>query len=83
MGKQGKKKEKLVGYLVVTTSLLVGTKVYRRGDFIDLEEAGDQLNYAYGVHLIEPVYAPDEQPGQESTEPKLRMLKSLPVFWKM
>lgn len=75
---------RLVGYKVVTQSLLVGTRVYRKGDVIGLEEAGSDLDYCRGLKLIEPIYetAPVADSSAES-ERKPSLLKSGPVFWKL
>ncbi len=77
-----KKGEKLIGYRVVTQSLLVGTKVYQRGEFINLETAGSELDYSLGLKLVSPVYEAQE-PAKETDKQKAPLLKSVPVFWKL
>jgi hypothetical protein len=64
---KGGNKRSLVGYRVVTEQLLVGAKVYRRGDFIPAEEAGHELDYVYGMKLVEPVFEGDEGANKNGT----------------
>jgi len=59
--KKGEQPEaKVVGYRVVTASLLLGNKVFRKGDFISLEEAKRELDYVEGFRLVEAIYEGDE-----------------------
>ncbi|CAN5411938.1 hypothetical protein BH11ARM1_BH11ARM1_10010 [soil metagenome] len=50
----------VIGYRVVTESIIVGPRVYTRGQFIPVSEAGKELDYVYGMKLVEPVTVKDE-----------------------
>jgi hypothetical protein len=56
MSKGKSSKGELIGYRVVTQSLIVGSKVFDRGDIITLADAGKELDLVYDLKLVEPVY---------------------------
>jgi len=70
--KSGGRKDKIVGYKVITANLLVGAKVYKRGEFIPAPEAGSELAFVYDMKLVEPVYESEGAPNDNTESSRMR-----------
>jgi hypothetical protein len=82
MGKGSDSKGDLIGYRVITQSLIVGSKVFGQGEIVTLADAGQELDLVYDLKLVEPVYGESSRASM-SKRPKPRTFRSLIAFKKV
>jgi hypothetical protein len=81
--KSQEQERRLIGYRVITQSLLVGSKVFKKGEFITLEDAKKELDYVEGFNLVEAVYDDDEDEPESLGETVRKSISSTFAFRKL